>query len=72
VLICEASFPDVDDLPPDLHLTAAEAAGHAARAAAGKLILTHPVPWNDRDHALEQAAAVFPGPLALASSGTRI
>jgi ribonuclease BN (tRNA processing enzyme) len=72
VLICEASFPDVDDLPPDLHLTAAEAAGHAARAAAGKLILTHLVPWTDRDHALEQAAAIFPGPLALASSGTRI
>jgi ribonuclease BN (tRNA processing enzyme) len=72
VLICEASFPDVDDLPPDLHLTAAQAARHAARAGAGQLILTHLVPWTDRDRALEQAAAVFPGPLALASSGTRI
>jgi ribonuclease BN (tRNA processing enzyme) len=72
VLICEASFPDVDDLPPDLHLTAAEAAEHAARASVGQLILTHLVPWTDRDHALEQAAAIFGGPLSLATSGMRI
>lgn len=72
VLICEASFPDVDDLPPDLHLTAAQAAEHAARAQAGELILTHLVPWTDRDHALEQAGAVFAGPLSLARSGTRV
>ncbi len=51
VLICEASFPDVEDLPPDLHLTAAQAAEHAARAEVGQLILTHLVPWTDRDHA---------------------
>jgi len=72
VLICEASFPDVDDLPPDLHLTAAQAADHAVRAEAGELILTHLVPWTDRDHALEQAATVFAGPLSLATSGTRV
>src|SRR5258708_7351150 len=39
VLICEASFPDVENLPPDLHLTAAQAAEHAARAEVGELIL---------------------------------
>ncbi len=72
VLICEASFPDVEDLPPDLHLTAAQAAEHAVKAGAGQLILTHLVPWTDRDHALEQAAAVYTGPLALATSGTRL
>ena len=72
VLICEASFPDVENLPPDLHLTAAQAAEHAARADVGQLILTHLVPWTDRDHAREQAAAVFAGPLSLASSGTRV
>jgi ribonuclease BN (tRNA processing enzyme) len=72
VLICEASFPDVEDLPPDLHLTAAQAAEHAVRAGAGQLMLTHLVPWTDRNHALEQAAAVYTGPLALATSGTRL
>jgi ribonuclease BN (tRNA processing enzyme) len=72
VLICEASFPDVENLPPDLHLTAVQAAEHAARADVGQLILTHLVPWTDRDHAREQAAAVFAGPLSLASSGTRV
>jgi len=71
VLICEASFPDMEDLPPDLHLTAAQAADHAARAGAGQLILTHLVPWTDRDHALETAAAIYQGPLVLATSGTR-
>ncbi len=71
VMICEASFPDVPDLPPDLHLTAAQAAEHAVRAQAGQLILTHLVPWTDQDHALEQAAAVYRGPLSLATSGTR-
>jgi ribonuclease BN (tRNA processing enzyme) len=72
ILICEASFPDLEDLPPDLHLTAAQAAEHAVRAQAGQLILTHLVPWTDRDHALESAAAIYPGPLALATSGTRL
>ena len=72
VLICEASFPDVEDLPPDLHLTAAQAAEHAARAEVGQLILTHLVPWTDRDHAREQAAASLPGRYLWPSSGTRI
>jgi len=71
VFLCEASFPDVENLPPDLHLTAAQAADHAARAQVGQLILTHLVPWTDRDNAIEQAAAVFSGPLSLACSGTR-
>jgi len=72
VLICEASFPDVEDLPPNLHLTAAQAAEHAVQAGAGQLILTHLAPWTDQDHALEQAQAIYHGPLALATSGTRI
>ena len=49
VLLCEASFLDGPDLPPDLHLTARQAAEHAARAGVGRLVLTHLVPWNDRE-----------------------
>jgi ribonuclease BN (tRNA processing enzyme) len=72
VLLCEASFLDGPGLPPDLHLTARQAAEHAARAGVGQLVLTHLVPWNDPAATLEQAAAAFDGPLALASSGRQL
>lgn len=69
LLLCEASFPDVDGLPADLHLTAREAGEHAARAEVGELILTHLVPWTDSEPALAQAAAAYPGALSLARAG---
>ena len=70
VLLCEASFLDGPDLPEDLHLTARQAAEHAARAVAGRLILTHVPPWNDRARAMEEAGAVaFGGPVSLAAPG---
>jgi ribonuclease BN (tRNA processing enzyme) len=72
VLLSEASFIDGPDLPPDLHLTAREAAGHAARAGAGELVLTHLVAWNDPAVSLAQASAAFTGPVRLASSGMRL
>lgn len=72
VLVCEASFADVPGLPADLHLTAGQAGEHAARAGAGRLVLTHLVPWNDPDQSLEQAAASFAGPLELARQGMRL
>ncbi len=72
VLLCEASFVDGPDLPPDLHLTARQAAKHAARAGVGELVLTHLVPWNDPAITLAQASEAFSGPLRLASSGLRL
>ncbi len=72
VLLSEASFTDGPDLPPDLHLTARQAAGHAARAGVGELILTHLVAWNDPAVSLAQASEAFGGPLRLASSGLRL
>jgi ribonuclease BN (tRNA processing enzyme) len=69
LLLCEASFLDGPANPPDLHLTARQAAEHAARAGVGQLVLTHLVPWYDRDRTLAEAAGVFPGPLSLATSG---
>ena len=69
VLLCEASFTDGPGLPANLHLTAGQAGEHAARAGAGRLVLTHLVPWNSQERALAEAAARFAGPLALASPG---
>jgi ribonuclease BN (tRNA processing enzyme) len=72
VLLAEASFADGPDLPPDLHLTARQAASHAAAAGAGELVLTHLVAWNDPVASLEQAAAAYTGPIRLAGSGQRL
>ena len=72
VLLAEASFLEESDQPPDLHLTARQAAEHAVRAGVGELVLTHLVPWNDRSACEEQAAAAFGGPLRLASPGLRL
>jgi ribonuclease BN (tRNA processing enzyme) len=69
LLLCEASFLDGQDTPPDLHLTARQAAQHAARAGARQLVLTHLVPWNDREQSLDQASQAYPGPVSLATSG---
>jgi ribonuclease BN (tRNA processing enzyme) len=72
VLLCEASFLDGPDLPPDLHLTAREAAEHAVAAEAAELVLTHLVAWHDPAVSRAQAAAVYRGPLRLASTGLRL
>jgi ribonuclease BN (tRNA processing enzyme) len=69
LMLCEASFTGGPDLPEGLHLTARQAAEHGAQAGAGQLILTHLVPWNDRQRTQEEAAPYFPGPLSLATSG---
>lgn len=72
VALFEASFLEAPDNPTDLHLTAREAAQHAARAGAERLVLTHLVPWNDRERTREESAGHFPGDLTLATSGLRI
>jgi ribonuclease BN (tRNA processing enzyme) len=69
LLLCEASFLDGQASRPDLHLTARQAAAHAARAGVGRLVLTHLVPWNDRERTLAEADGIYPGPLSLAVSG---
>jgi ribonuclease BN (tRNA processing enzyme) len=69
LFLCEASFLDGPDNPPDLHLSARQAAEHAARAGVGQLVLTHLVPWNDRNRLLAEATGAFAGPLSLAESG---
>ena len=69
VFLCEASYLDGDDNPPNIHLTGKEAAEHAGRAGVGKLVLTHLVPWGDPDRTLAEARAAFPGDLDVACAG---
>jgi ribonuclease BN (tRNA processing enzyme) len=69
LLLSEASFQDADHNPPDLHLTARQAGEHATRAGARQLVLTHLVPWYDRDLSLAQAAQAYRGPLSAAATG---
>jgi ribonuclease BN (tRNA processing enzyme) len=69
VLLCEASFLEGPGHRPDLHLTARQAARYATQAGVGRLVLTHLVPWNDRDRTRAEAAAAYSGPLELATSG---
>ena len=69
VFLSEAAFLEAPDLPPDLHLTARQAACYAGRADVGKLVLTHLQPWTNADDARAEAAAAFAGHLEIAVAG---
>jgi ribonuclease BN (tRNA processing enzyme) len=69
VFLCEASYLEGDGNPPDIHLTGHQAAEHAARADASRLLLTHIVPWGDPARTLSEASAVFDGDLEVVSTG---
>jgi ribonuclease BN (tRNA processing enzyme) len=69
VFLSEAAFLEGQELPPDLHLTARQAAAYASRADTGRLVLTHLQPWNNRDDARTEAAAAFGGDLEIARAG---
>jgi ribonuclease BN (tRNA processing enzyme) len=69
LLLCEASFVDGPGLAENLHLSARQAGEYAAGADVGQLVLTHLVPWNDREQSLREAESAYAGPLSLAASG---
>jgi len=72
VLVCECTWgagPPVDGVP---HLTAGDAGRIAARAGAGRLLLTHLDPARDAGAALAQAREEFSGPVDLARPGVAV
>ena len=72
VLLCEATFAVLGEGSPDYHLAAGEAGEHAARAGAGRLILTHIWPTHDRSAARDRAGAAFDGPVMVAEDGLKV
>ena len=63
VLLCECSF-GAGEVPAGVpHLNGRQAGGIAARAGAGRLLLTHCFPEQDRGAALADAREAFPGPV---------
>ena len=72
VLLCEATFAVPGEGSPDYHLASSEAGEHAARAGAGRLVLTHIWPTNDRAAAQERAHATFDGPVVVAEDGLKV
>jgi ribonuclease BN (tRNA processing enzyme) len=72
VFLCEASYLDGEDNPPDLHLTGREAGEAAAKAGVGQLLLTHLVTaWGDPAATYEAASGSFSGPVWLVRPGDR-
>jgi ribonuclease BN (tRNA processing enzyme) len=69
LLLCEASFLDGADNPPDLHLTGREAGEYATRAGVERLVLTHVPAWHDAATVHAQARPVFDGSLSMAEPG---
>jgi ribonuclease BN (tRNA processing enzyme) len=70
VFLCEASYLDGEDNPPDLHLTGREAGEHAKKAGVGRLLLTHLVTaWGSADATYEAAASIFDGPVEIVRPG---
>ena len=72
VFLCEASYLDGENNPPDIHLTGREAGEVSAKADVGRLLLTHLVPaWGNPQATYEAAQAAFPGPVSLVRPGDR-
>lgn len=72
LFLCEASYLDGMENPPDLHLTGRQAGEHAALAGVKRLILTHLVPaWGSEATTVEEAEAAYHGPVDIARPGAR-
>jgi ribonuclease BN (tRNA processing enzyme) len=72
LFLCEASYLDGMDNPPDLHLTGGEAGEAATKADVARLLLTHLVPaWGSEASTVEAACAAYAGPVEVVRPGSR-
>jgi ribonuclease BN (tRNA processing enzyme) len=72
MFLCEASYLDGVDNPPDLHMTGREAGEIATKAGVRRLLLTHLVTaWGSEAETLENAVGSFHGPVEIARPGAR-
>lgn len=72
VFLCEASYLDGMDNPPDLHLTGGEAGELASKAGVGMLLLTHLVtPWGSEAATYDAATSAFNGRVEIVRPGCR-
>jgi ribonuclease BN (tRNA processing enzyme) len=72
LFLCEASYLDGEDNPPDLHLTGREAGEAATKAEVGRLLLTHLVAaWGSEAATHDAASSSFTGRVDVARPGAR-
>jgi ribonuclease BN (tRNA processing enzyme) len=72
LFLCEASYLDGEENPPDLHLTGREAGEVATKAGVGRLLLTHLVAaWGSEAATHDAAASAFAGRVDVARPGAR-
>ena len=72
ILLCEASFLEVDGDERGMHLTGARAGAVAEEAGVGRLLLTHIPPWIEPYESVAEAASQYSGPLAAVHAGMRL
>jgi ribonuclease BN (tRNA processing enzyme) len=69
LFLCESSWAHSADNPPGIHMSGRDAGEAAHRAGARRLLLTHMVPWADKDALHEEAVSQYEGDIACAASG---
>ncbi|MEJ7634073.1 MBL fold metallo-hydrolase [Aeromicrobium sp.] len=70
LFLCEASFVESGENPPNLHLTGAEAGSYATRGGVGRLLVTHIPTWTDRAEVESDVKSTWDGPYELVTAGS--
>ena len=70
LFLCEASWPHSSDNPPGIHMSGRDAGEAAAHAGAKRLVLTHMVPWADKEALQAEAMSQYEGVIEIAASGS--
>lgn len=67
LLLADSAWREQAGRADYLHMSGREAGEVAASAGVGRLVLTHVLPWSDREGVLKDAEGAFTGPVALAA-----